>query len=55
MVSMTVTGFLANYKCVIKYVVACNWLVQCGIIAHPGDEKIERMSISVSWHIHMLL
>ena len=24
-------------------------------IIFPGDEKIERVSISVSWHIHMLL
>ena len=47
--------YLADYKCVIRYGVACNWLVQCGIIAHQGDEKIDRVSISVSWHIHMVL
>ena len=33
---------LANYKCVIRYVVACNCLIQCGIIALPYDEEIEK-------------
>ena len=45
MVSTTVASFggipLANYKCVIRYVVDCNWLVQCGIITDPGDKKMD--------------
>ena len=46
---------LANYKCVIRYVVVCDWLIQCNIITHQGNENIERVSISVSCHIHVLM